>query len=83
MQEKKNTPKNIESKREREREREIYLFVRENYAQNEKENENFIIRWLNMKRQNKGRWRKRWIMILRLRIVGRWKGKGGKEEETK
>ena len=36
-----------------------------------------------MKRQNKGRWRERWIVILRLRVVGRWKCKGGKDEETK
>ena len=28
-----------------------------------------------MKRQNKGKWREKWIMILRLRVVGRWKGK--------
>ena len=37
MQEKKNTPKNIV--RERERYIYIYLFVRENYAKNGKENE--------------------------------------------
>ena len=34
-----------------------------------------------MKRQNKGRWRERWIVILRLRVVKRWKGKGMKKVE--
>ena len=29
-----------------------------------------------MKRQNKGRWKERWIVILRLRLVGRWKVMG-------
>ena len=29
-----------------------------------------------MKRQNKGRWMERWIVILRLSVVGRWNGKG-------
>ena len=29
-----------------------------------------------MKRQNKGRLMERWIVILRLRVNGRWKGKG-------
>ena len=29
-----------------------------------------------MKRQNKGRLMERWIVILRLRVKGRWKGKG-------
>ena len=38
---------------------------------------------VNMNRQNKGRWMERWIMTLRLRVVGRWKDKGGKDEETK
>ena len=36
-----------------------------------------------MKRQNKGRWMEKWILTLRLRVVGRWKGKEGKDEETK
>ena len=43
MQEKKNTPKNIEREREREREREN-LFVREKYAKNGRENNKFIVR---------------------------------------
>ena len=29
-----------------------------------------------MKRQNKGTWMERWIVILRLRVMGRWIGKG-------
>ena len=29
-----------------------------------------------MKRQNKGRWMERWIVILRLKVMGRWIGKG-------
>ena len=44
MQEKKILQK-ILWEREREREREIYLFVRENYAKNGRENDKFIIRW--------------------------------------
>ena len=32
-----------------------------------------------MKRQNKGKWMERWIVILRLGVVGRWKGKGEKD----
>ena len=36
-----------------------------------------------MKIQNKGRWKERWIVILRLRVVGRWKGKVGEDEKTK
>ena len=41
MQEKKNTPKNIEREREREREN---LFVRENYVKNGRENDKFMVR---------------------------------------
>ena len=44
MQEKKKYSKKY-CERERERERERYLFVRENYAKNGKENDKFIIRW--------------------------------------
>ena len=36
-----------------------------------------------MKRQYKGIWKERWTVILRVRVVGRWKGKGEKYEETK
>ena len=36
-------------------------------------------RGVNKKRQNKGRWRKSWIVILMQRVVGRWKDKGGKK----
>ena len=36
-----------------------------------------------MKRRNKGKWMESWIVTLRLRVIGRWKGKGEKEEETK
>ena len=43
---KKNQPKNCEREREREREREIHLFcVRENYAKNRRENNEFIVKW--------------------------------------
>ena len=55
----------------------------ENNAKNGGENNKFIEDGVNMKRQNKGRWMGRWIVTLRLRVVGRWKGKGGKDEETK
>ena len=50
-----------------------------NYAKNGRVNNKFIEDDVNMKRQNKGRW----IVTLRLRVVERWKGKGGKDEETK
>ena len=60
-----------------------HLFVMENYAKNGRENNKFIEDGVNIKRQNKGRWMKRWIMTLRLRVVKRWKDKGGKDEETK
>ena len=55
----------------------------ENYAKNGRENNKFIEDGVNMKRQNKGRWMERWIITLRLRVVGRWKSKRGKDEETK
>ena len=31
--------------------------------------------------KNKGRWRERGRIILMLRVVGRWKGKGGRKIE--
>ena len=49
-----------------------HLSVMENYAKNGRENNKFIKDGVSMKRQNKGRW----IMTLRLRVVGRWKDKG-------
>ena len=55
----------------------------EKYAKNGRENNKFIEDGVNMNRQNKGRWMERWIVTLRLRVVGRWKGKGGIGEETK
>ena len=60
--------------REREGDREAgrnNLFVMENYAKNGRENKKFIKDGVNMKRQNKERWK----MILKLRVMGRWKGK--------
>ena len=54
-----------------------------NYAKNGRENNKFIEDDVNMKRQNKRKWMERWIVTLRLRVVGRWKDKGGKDEETK
>ena len=70
--------------RERERERERNnLSVMKNYTKNGRENNKFIEDGVNMKRQNKRKWMERWIVILRLRVVGRWKGKGGKDEKTK
>ena len=36
-----------------------------------------------MKRQYKGIWKERWTVILRVRVVGRWKSKGEKDVETK
>ena len=53
-----------------------HLSVMENYAKNGKENNKFIKYGVSMKRQNKGRWMERWIMTLRLRVVGRWKDNG-------
>ena len=43
------------------------LSVIENYAKNGRENNKFIEDGVNMKRQNKERWK----VILRLRVVGR------------
>ena len=40
MQEKKNPPKNLEG----EREREPFFFVRENYAQNRRDSDKFIVK---------------------------------------
>ena len=40
MQEKKNPPKNLE----REREKEPFFFVKENYPQNRRDSDKFIIR---------------------------------------
>ena len=60
-----------------------HLSVMENYAKNGRENNKFIKDGMNMKRWNRGKWMERWIVILRLRVVGRWKGKWGKDEETK
>ena len=57
--------------------------MRENYVKNGRENDKFIVRLCGYEEKNKGRWRARWIVILRLRLVRRWKGKGGKDEETK
>ena len=68
--------------RKRERERNN-LSVMENYVKNERENNKFIEEGVYMKRQNKGKWMEKWIVALRLRVVERWKGKGGKDEETK
>ena len=55
-----------------------HISMMENYAKNGRENNKFIKNGVNMKRQNKGRW----IVTLRLRVVGRWRGKEGKDEET-
>ena len=78
MQEKKNSKNNWE----RERERETTFLWWKTMQKNGRENNKFIEDGVNMKRQNKGKWMKRWIVTLRLRMVGRWKGKGGKNEET-
>ena len=56
-----------------------HLSVMGNYAKNGRENNKFIKDDVSMKRQNKGRWMERWIMTLRLRVVGRWKDKGIKK----
>ena len=55
----------------------------ENYAKNGRENNKFIEDGVNMKRQNKRKWMERWIVTLRLRVIGRWKGEWGEDEETK
>ena len=86
MQEKKNTPKIIVCVRERDREREggrNNISVMENYAKNGRENNKFIKDCVNIMRQNKGKWMERWIVTLRLRVMGRWKDKGGKDEKIK
>ena len=45
MQEKlKNPPNNLEREREREREKKLFFFVRENYAQNRRDSDKFIVR---------------------------------------
>ena len=59
-----------------------HISMMENYAKNRRENNKFIEDDVIMKRQNKERWMERWIVTLRLRVVGRWKGKGGKDEKT-
>ena len=71
-----------ERERERERERNN-LSVMENYAKNGRKNNKFIEDGVNMKRQNKRKWMEIWIVTLRLRVVGRQKGKEEKDEETK
>ena len=38
---------------------------------------------MNKKGQKKGRWRERWKVILRLRVVGRWKDKVEGSEDMK
>ena len=48
-----------------------HLSVMENYAKNGRENNKFIEDSVNMKRQNKGKWMERWMVTLRLRVVGR------------
>ena len=53
-----------------------HLSVMENYAKNGRENNKFIKDGVSMKRQNKRRWMERWIMTLRLKVMGRWKDKG-------
>ena len=58
-----------------------HLSVMGNYAKNGRENNKFIKDDVSMKRQNKGRWIERWIMTLRLRVVGRWKDKGIRKVE--
>ena len=55
----------------------------ENYVKNGRENNKFIKDGVNMKKQNIGRWMKKWILTLRLGVVRRWKSKGGKDEEIK
>ena len=60
-----------------------HISVMENYAKNRKENNKFIEDDVNMNGQNKWRRMERWIVTLRLRVVERWKGKGGKDEKIK
>ena len=75
MQEKKILQKLLcvcvsEWEREREGGRNNF-FVMENYAKNGRENNKFIEDGVNMKRQNKWKWMKIWIVTLKLRVVGR------------
>ena len=60
-----------------------HISVMKNYAKNRIENNKFIEDDVNMNGQNKWRWMERWIVTLRLRVVERWKGKGGKDEKIK
>ena len=60
-----------------------HISVMENYAKNRRENNKFIEDDVNMNGQNKWRWMERLIVTLRLRVVERWKGKGGKDEKIK
>ena len=53
-----------------------HISMMENYAKNRRENNKFIEDDVNMNGQNKWRWMERWIVTLRLRVVGRWKSKG-------
>ena len=53
-----------------------HISVMENYAKNGREKNKFIKDSVSMKKQNKGRWMERWIMTLRLKVMGRWKDKG-------
>ena len=62
--------------REGERGREKQPFCDGKLCKNGRENYKFIEDGVNMKRQNKGKWMERWLVTLRLRVVGRWKGKG-------
>ena len=86
MPEKKNTSKIIVCVCVREREREgerNNIFCDRKLCKKWRENNKFIEDSVNMKRQNKGKWIERWIVTLRLRVVGRWKDKWEKNEETK
>ena len=60
-----------------------HISVMENYAKNRRENNKFIEDDVNMNGQNKWRWMERLIVTLRLRVVERWKGKGGKDKKIK
>ena len=60
-----------------------HISVMENYAKNRRENNKFIKDDVNMNGQNKWRWMERLIVTLRLRVVERWKGKGGKDKKIK
>ena len=56
MQEKKKSTKKL---------RERIFFVRKNFAKNGRKNDKFIVKCVNKKIQNKGRWRERWRVILK------------------